>query len=114
MYSVSWQVIQFPYNANEERIFVTITNHSFQIKFIVVVSFKYAHYWQTRRNLGKKDAQYQKLSHNIEPEIEILSASPVFAILISYNGVRNSFRHVSALKRVAKLFVEPFLEPQYP
>ena len=55
-----------------------------------------------------------QLSYDIEPEIEILSASLVFAILISYHGVRNSFRHVSVLKRVAKLFVEPFLEPQYP
>ena len=46
--------------------------------------------------------------------MEILSASLVFAIVISYNGVRNSFRQVSALKRVAKLFLGPFLEPQYP
>ena len=38
MYNVSWQVIPFPHNANEERIFVTITNCSFQIKFIVMVS----------------------------------------------------------------------------
>ena len=38
MYSVSWQVIPFPYYANEERIFVTVTNCSFQIKFIVLVS----------------------------------------------------------------------------
>ena len=38
MYNVSWQVIPFPYNANEEGIFVTITNRSFHIKFIVVVS----------------------------------------------------------------------------
>ena len=93
------------------RIFVTITNRSSQVKFIVVVSSC------TRtigRNLGKRDDQYQKLSYNIESEIEILSASLEFAILISYNGVHNSFRHVSALKRVAKLVVEPFLEPQSP
>ena len=39
-----------------------------------------------------------QLSYDIEPEIEILSASLVFAILISYRGVRNSFRHVSVLR----------------
>ena len=38
MYNVSWQAIPFPYNANKERIFVTITNCFFQIKFIVMVS----------------------------------------------------------------------------
>ena len=37
MYTVSWQVIPFPYNANKKRIFVTITNRSSQIKFLVVV-----------------------------------------------------------------------------
>ena len=46
----------------------------------------YAYYRQAQRNLGKRDDQYQKLSYNIEPEIEILSASLDFAILISYNS----------------------------
>ena len=32
------QVIPFPHNANEERIFVTSTNRSSQVKFIIVVS----------------------------------------------------------------------------
>ena len=90
MYNVSWQVIPFPYSANKKRIFVTITNRSSQVKFIVVVIaltvLLYANYRQTQRNLGKRDDQYQKLSYNIEPEIEILSASLEFAILISYNG----------------------------
>ena len=36
--TVSWQVISFPHNANEEKIFVTITNHSSQVKFIVMFS----------------------------------------------------------------------------
>ena len=38
MYNVSWQVIPFTHNANEERIIVAITNRSFQVKFIVMVS----------------------------------------------------------------------------
>ena len=54
MYIVSWQVIPFTHNANKERIVVTITNRSFQVKFIamVTVSKLYAYYWQTQRNLG--------------------------------------------------------------
>ena len=39
MYNISWQVVPFTYNANKERIFVAITNRSFQVKFMVVVSF---------------------------------------------------------------------------
>ena len=83
MYNISWQVIPFPYNANKERIFVAITNRSSQVKFIVVVSSctstfgKLKEIWQKRRD------QYQKLSYNIEPEIEILFASLVFAISVS-------------------------------
>ena len=38
MYNVSWQVIPFPHNENEEMIFVTITNRSSQVTFIVVVT----------------------------------------------------------------------------
>ena len=38
MYNVPRQVIPFPYNANEERIFVAITNRSSQVKFIVMIS----------------------------------------------------------------------------
>ena len=51
MYIVSWQVIPFTHNANKERIVVTITNRSFQVKFIAMVKL-YAYYWQTQRNLG--------------------------------------------------------------
>ena len=51
---------------------------------------------------------------NTEPEIGILFAFLVIAISIGCNGIHNSFHHVSALKRVVKLFFEPFLEPQYP
>ena len=108
MYKVSWQVISFPNNANEERIFVTITNRSSQVKFIMIVVVS-----SCTRTIGnlkeiwKREIRYQNLSYNIEPEIEILTASLVFAISISYSDVRNSFRHVSALKRVAKLFVGP-------
>ena len=40
----------------------------------------YENFWQTQRNPGKRGDQYQKLSYNIEPEIEILFASLVFAI----------------------------------
>ena len=46
MYKVSWQVIPFPHNVNEERIFVTITNRSSQVKFIVMVS-------SSMRTIGK-------------------------------------------------------------
>ena len=51
----------------------------------------------------------QKLSYNIEPEIEILFVSLVFAISVSYDNVHDSFRHVSTLKQVAKLFFEASL-----
>ena len=94
--NVSWQVIPFPYNANEERIFVKITNRSSQVKFIVVVS-------SCTRTIGKLEEIWErwsipKLPYNIDPEI--LSTLLVFAILISYNAVRHTFHHVSALKRV--------------
>ena len=38
MYNISWQVVPFTYNANKERIFVAITNRSFRVKFMVMVS----------------------------------------------------------------------------
>ena len=38
MYNMSRQVVLFPCNANEERVFVTIINCSSQVKFIVVIS----------------------------------------------------------------------------
>ena len=112
MHNVSWQVIPFTHNANEERIFATITNRSFQVKFIVMVS-------SCTRTIGKLKEIWEREMVNTEnylitlnQRLKIPSASLVFSILISYNGVRNSFHHVSALKRVAKLFVQPFLEPQ--
>ena len=105
------RLVPFPHNANKEWMFVTITNRSFQVKFIVVVS-------SCTRTIGKHKEIWERevintkiLSYNIEPGIEILSAFLVFAILVSYNGVRNSFRLVSVLKLAVKLFVEPFLEP---
>ena len=69
MHDASWQVSPFPYNANEERIFATITNLSSQVKFIVVVSSftptigKLKEIWER-----ETDDQHQKLSYNIEPE----------------------------------------------
>ena len=71
MYNISWQIIPFPYNANKERIFVTITNRSSQVKFIVVVSSCTSTFGKLKEIWESRDDQYQKLSCNIEPEIKI-------------------------------------------
>ena len=92
MYNISWQVVPFPYNANKKRIFVTIKSHPSEVKFIIVVI-------SCTSNCG--------LSYDTEPEIEILYATPVFAISVNYNDVYNS-TPVSGLKQDAKLFNVPF------
>ena len=90
MYNISWQVIPFPYNANKERIFEPITNRSSQIKFIVVVSSCTSTFGKLKEIWEREVINAKKLSYNIEPVIEILSASLVFAISVSYNNNENA------------------------
>ena len=114
MYNISWQIIPFPYNVNKERIFVAITNHASQVKFIVMASSCTSTFGKLKEIWEREMINTKNYLNNIETEIEILFACLVFAISISYNGVHNSFHPVSALKQVAKLFIVPFLVPQYP
>ena len=65
---VPWQIVPFPYNANKERIFVTITNHAFAVKFVVVIS-----------SCTSSDCTFGKLKEIWEREIMIYSIEPEIA-----------------------------------